>query len=738
MRKQKSIFLFLLLSLICFESVRATDFYVSKTGNDTSGDGTEANPWFSVGKAFQTVKPNENHLIRIGAGTFTETVRVTAPSGTTIVGAGTDKTVISSPSATVFQLDKSKNVTLRDFAIDGQNKSIQILSIEGCTNINVLNVDLRNGEGAGFNAGACKNIVVDGGVYTEAGGRGDVKGDKSVVEWGNITNGIFTNVTINDVKAQSWRAGQDMRSVVVTRCIFNGCKAAAWNDGASGNISIEWWGVTNVTNCEISYCVMNGTISLASTAASNKSMRVHHNEVFGNYGVEMIMSNLEIDHNFFRNTGYAFASFGENDRMENQLIHHNVLYKMGGPTAILHYSGYLKNAQVYNNTVYVEGSTGYNYLGKPAENVAFVNNIFVNKKALAFNNYGQKTDYNLFQYSKPVGEHALGADPLFVSTASGLAGMTLKSGSPGIDAGVVIPGITDNATDGKPDLGAFEFGETWTVGPNGTGALQARSVVTITAPVEGRTFVVPADITLTAIGASQSGIARIEFYQNDIKMGEVFSEPYNYVWSNVSKGNYKIHAIIVDKQGLSEKSKPLTIYASDITTTITSPLMSEQFTSSSDITINAEATVKSGAITKVEFFSGTEKIGESTAAPYSLVWKNVPSGQYVLKTIATDDSGISMKSPVVVITVIKGTTVVNDLSVNTIKIYPNPSSGIINLEMTDSNLATFTVINAAGQLIKSGKFSGSIETIDLSEKKGVFIIRVDNGKTSCFEKVVVQ
>jgi hypothetical protein len=344
----------------------------------------------------------------------------------------------------------------------------------------------------------------------------------------------------------------------------------------------------------------------------------------------------------------------------------------------------------------------------------------------------------LFQYTPKVGDHAIQADPKFVSTSTGFAGMHLQAGSPAIDSGVLIPGITDNATDGKPDIGAFEFGDTWTVGPTSIDAPVKRSVVTVTAPVEGRTFVVPANITLTAIGASQSGIARIEFYQNDIKIGEVFSEPYNYVWSNVSKGNYKIHSVIVDKQGLSEKSKPLTIYASDITTTITSPLMSEQFTSSSDITINAEATVKSGAITRVEFFSGTEKIGESTAAPYSLVWKNVPSGQYVLKTVATDDSGISMKSPVVVITVIKGTTAVNDLSVNTIKIYPNPSSGIINMEMTDSNSATFTVINATGQLIKSGKFSGSIETIDLSGKKGVFIIRVDNGKTSCFEKVVVQ
>lgn len=35
----------------------------------------------------------------------------------------------------------------------------------------------------------------------------------------------------------------------------------------------------------------------------------------------------------------------------------------------------------------------------------------------------------------------------------------LASGSPAIDAGVPIPGYTDDVTDGVPDLGAFEFGE---------------------------------------------------------------------------------------------------------------------------------------------------------------------------------------------------------------------------------------------------------------------------------------
>jgi len=86
------------------------------------------------------------------------------------------------------------------------------------------------------------------------------------------------------------------------------------------------------------------------------------------------------------------------------------------------------------------------------------------------------------------------------------------------------------------------------------------------------------------------------------------------------------------------------------------------------------------------------------------------------------------------------TTSINDSKKNQskIKVYPNPSSGIINLEMAEFNSARFEVINSTGQLIESGKFSGNIQKIDFSGKKGIFLIRVDDGKTSILEKVLIQ
>ena len=46
-----------------------------------------------------------------------------------------------------------------------------------------------------------------------------------------------------------------------------------------------------------------------------------------------------------------------------------------------------------------------------------------------------------------------------------------------------------------------------------------------------------------------------------------------------------------------------------------------------------------GTVSLVEFFQGTTKIGQATAAPYTVSWTNVAAGAYNLTARATDNSG---------------------------------------------------------------------------------------------------
>jgi hypothetical protein len=62
----------LLLPVVAAAPASAGTYYVRKTGNDTTGDGSDALPWLTVSKAITTVAIGGNHTINIGDGTYEE------------------------------------------------------------------------------------------------------------------------------------------------------------------------------------------------------------------------------------------------------------------------------------------------------------------------------------------------------------------------------------------------------------------------------------------------------------------------------------------------------------------------------------------------------------------------------------------------------------------------------------------------------------------------------------------
>jgi hypothetical protein len=85
--------------------------------------------------------------------------------------------------------------------------------------------------------------------------------------------------------------------------------------------------------------------------------------------------------------------------------------------------------------------------------------------------------------------------------------------------------------------------------------------------------------------------------------------------------------------------------------TITSPANGESFVAPATVGIFAEASDTDGAIARVEFYNGTVKIGEDSSAPFSLSWTDVAEGNYNLRAVATDNSGMTAMSPSVHISV---------------------------------------------------------------------------------------
>lgn len=67
------------------------------------------------------------------------------------------------------------------------------------------------------------------------------------------------------------------------------------------------------------------------------------------------------------------------------------------------------------------------------------------------------------------------------------------------------------------------------------------------------------------------------------------------------------------------------------------------------VSVGALASDDDGTIAKVEFYSGTTKLGETASQPYALLWTNGTSGPYPLTAVATDNQGATtVSAPVAV------------------------------------------------------------------------------------------
>ena len=87
------------------------------------------------------------------------------------------------------------------------------------------------------------------------------------------------------------------------------------------------------------------------------------------------------------------------------------------------------------------------------------------------------------------------------------------------------------------------------------------------------------------------------------------------------------------------------------TVSLTAPASGSNYVPPAAITLSAAATDADGAVTKVEFFQGTRKVGEVTTAPYDFTLPDVAAGSYAFIARATDSAGATTDSAAIDVTV---------------------------------------------------------------------------------------
>lgn len=188
--------------------------------------------------------------------------------------------------------------------------------------------------------------------------------------------------------------------------------------------------------------------------------------------------------------------------------------------------------------------------------------------------------------------------------------------------------------------------------------------VKISAPTNNATYNAPASMTITAIASDADGdISKVEFYNGSTLIATEYVSPYQIAWKNIAAGTYSLTAKAFDNLGGVTTSSSITVTVKSSTTnnnptiSLTSPTNNSSYNAPASISISANASDSDGSIAKVEFYNGSQKLGERTSSPYTYTWTNVAAGNYTITAKATDNEGASKTSSAVSISV---KTVVTD------------------------------------------------------------------------------
>jgi hypothetical protein len=260
--------------------------------------------------------------------------------------------------------------------------------------------------------------------------------------------------------------------------------------------------------------------------------------------------------------------------------------------------------------------------------------------------------------------------------------------------------------------------------------------VGLTAPLDGSAAIEGDIVTLSANAVETlGGIAKVEFYVDDAKVGQSISAPFSYDWTSAT-GSPVIYAIAIDTVGNHRQSAPISITVNANmapTVSITSPADNAQLVTGNSYQVTADASDVDGTVASVEFFVDGNSIGKITSSPFQVNY-DAASGAHVLTAVAIDNKGSQTTSASVNVDVATG---INKIAANafSFSVYPSPATDLITLDLSSSAIGknmSYKIITLEGQTIVEKLLAASTETINVSSfAKGIYsIVIIIDGRIS--------
>ncbi|HET6558688.1 MAG TPA: right-handed parallel beta-helix repeat-containing protein [Prolixibacteraceae bacterium] len=402
------------LLTLCFQWAYSTVYEVSTLGNDVTGNGSVESPWRTIKYAVTKVPAGQGHSIHLSEGTFEENGQINILTGVNVEGSGIDKTIIKAaasfyyhpaspgytPNKFLINLSSTTatngNQSLKNFTLDGDNKQVHGgIYVKGRSNVLLEKVNILRTNFCGIwlwevKSSAVKDVKL---VNCAWGSTAWASGALMLAYLENVeVDGL--NVDENDgygIKTLGSGANK-VKYLKIHDSHISVNPNGKWNNGSAPNIAIELWDVA-LQGCEIFNTYVDNHISLVSSEgapALMQSIRVYNNIIDlltrakgHGYGIELSMSNVEIDHNYIAGGMYGIAHWSA-AIISNWQIHHNTFYGLSsfypGDIIRAQVSG-IHNVKLFNNTIEFTGTKTIHFIGLhggKSDHVEVKNNLIIN------------------------------------------------------------------------------------------------------------------------------------------------------------------------------------------------------------------------------------------------------------------------------------------------------------------------------------------------------------------------
>ncbi|HBE43318.1 MAG TPA: hypothetical protein DDW27_19380, partial [Bacteroidales bacterium] len=680
----RNIFLLLLLALCTGAS--GSVYYLSPQGDDLKGNGSKNYPWFTLEKAWKAVSAGDTIYLRGGTYSFTTTQDLTGKDGSPgklikIWAYPGEKPVITKGS--VFDMQNQSNLIyfdadylhLKGLEISNfaQKPGIRANSaLFGFTSNSIFeNLNYHhNGLGMVIRGKSTNNLILNCDFHNNY----DPYNTSPYCHADGLNIAWIPEGTINTVKGcRFYRNGDDGLDLWNNEgvVVIEGCWA--WQNGyredgftTGGDGAGFKLGATETANYSVYKRILTNNLSV-----SNRNFGITQNAAT----CKMFICNNTLYDNKQKGI-YFSASWGDAQHM----IRNNISYKnmtdaaIGIKLPIVDHNSWQPGFTVTNQDF---KSVDPTQLVRPRKSDGSLPDIDFMHLA---------TGSDLIDTGIDVGRPYLGKAPDLgafetVPPASVIVNQppVVSISSPLKSTSYTSPAtITVDAAASDPDgtivkveffQGTVKIGErtttpysiTWKEVPEGTYSLTAVAtdnanskavsavvsitvvkpapaenklpIVGISSPTNGSSFTAPATVTIDAVASDPDGtIAKVEFFQGNVKIGEKTTTPYSITWKEVPEGTWSLTAIATDNANSKTVSaavsisvvKPVSPINQPPIVSILSPTKGISLTAPATVTIDVNASDPDGSITKVEVFNGSVKLFEKNAAPYSFTLKDLP------------------------------------------------------------------------------------------------------------------